>query len=767
MSAIKNNDDKKNITLDLNISNFGPHKAVCFKEDLSSINICVYADNGRGKTIISTLFDLLKDEPACLNREAKELVSFGQNKGSFAFSIRNNKDSKEEKFSFDIDRNSGLNNKRVGKYVFHVFNDGFVEKNLREHKYKTDLLNKKGTIATLGAKNIDLKEKESKLADLQNNYLELKNNLQKAISEIKDGLKKLKVSPNFDVFKNIKYDSIFTPVNANIESFETAENNFAAISAMPDDQEDIRTLNSAPFNYNEDLFKSVFDILGKEFTRSNISETVKSKIKANRYFYESGINLYKSGGPCPFCEQNLNITAQKIIEEYETFFKDEEGKITNTIKENIQAIADFNNLITQTKLRYSEISASFNALKVYIPKFSGDTVENMLNFNDLENYFSKLIAALNDKNNDIEKAISIDFGAENIKKTLEAITLAIGAINDKVALINAEKNAKTASIKLAKQKLCVSAWNDFKRNKAQDISQIQQLEKEIETLKNDIQANKNAGSIEKKAKIYEIFQKLMEKVFVNKYSFDPKTGDIRFKDKVLKDNVHSVFSEGERRILAFCYYLALTYDYVKSEADMDKIIFVIDDPVSSLDFNYVYAVAQLINEIPSTFNIKYKKCIILTHHLEFLNILIANNIVPTFYLLDAEGGIKSVNARSLNSYFSHLKDIVEFAALSNILSFEHPHTISNSLRNVLETISKFKYDTTNIDTFIKNEKDSVLSKNAHLVKMCHDLSHGGFRSGIVIPNDTLKSCCNTVIEYLRQNFPGQLNAFPCKVTPIK
>lgn len=766
MSATKNNDDKSNITLDLNISNFGPHKTVNFQEDVPAINMCIYADNGRGKTIISTLFDLLKDEPTCLNCDVKELVSFGQDKGNFSFSIKNNKNSKEEKYSFEIDRNVGLSNKCIGKYIFHVFNDGFIAKNLQEQKYKTDLLNKQGTIAIIGKTHIDLKEKERQLADLKEMYSSIENSLKTAISEVRAKVKANGVSAHFDVFKNIKYESIFNPINPGIKPFETVKTGLDAISAMPE-AIDVQTLSAESFAYDNDLFESIFNTLKKPFTRSTISDTVKSKIKSNRSFYESGMSLYNSGGPCPFCGQDINDLAQNIIAEYETFFKDEEAKIANIIRKDIEDINGINNVITQTKLKYSEICTSFNSLKKYSPRFSADTVENMLDFKGLEESLSKLVVALNTKNGEIEKPIPVNITKENIKAQLLAIAEAINSINNKVSAMNEEKNTKNASIKNAKRDLCISALNDFKKKNAQNILQIQKLENDIKACKEDIRVHKIAGSVEKKDKIYELFQKLLEKVFVNKYSFDSKTGEISFKGEVLRDNIHFVLSEGERRILAFCYYLALTYDCMKSEEDRDKIIFVMDDPVSSLDFNYVYAVAQLINEISTTFGAKYKRCIILTHHLEFLNILIANNIVPVCYLLDSDGKIKSINVRNFTSYFNHLNDIVEFSKLSDILSYEHPHTISNSLRNILETISKFKYDTTNLDNFIKNEKDSILSKNVHLVKMINDLSHGGFRSGIVIPHDALKSCCNTVIEYLRQNFPGQLNAFQIKKPSAK
>jgi len=81
--------------------------------------------------------------------------------------------------------------------------------------------------------------------------------------------------------------------------------------------------------------------------------------------------------------------------------------------------------------------------------------------------------------------------------------------------------------------------------------------------------------------------------------------------------------------VAFCYYLATVHTIIETEDDYEKLFFVIDDPISSMDFNYVYRVAQSIRHINKHFGIESRQVrfIILTHNFEFMNLLMRNNII--------------------------------------------------------------------------------------------------------------------------------------------
>ena len=76
-------------------------------------------------------------------------------------------------------------------------------------------------------------------------------------------------------------------------------------------------------------------------------------------------------------------------------------------------------------------------------------------------------------------------------------------------------------------------------------------------------------------------------------------------------------SEGERRLIAFCYFIAKLEDI--ETKDIQPIIWI-DDPISSLDSNHIYFIYSLIvAKIAKPFH--FEQLFISTHNLEFLKYL--------------------------------------------------------------------------------------------------------------------------------------------------
>ena len=77
-------------------------------------------------------------------------------------------------------------------------------------------------------------------------------------------------------------------------------------------------------------------------------------------------------------------------------------------------------------------------------------------------------------------------------------------------------------------------------------------------------------------------------------------------------NPDQVLSDGEKTILSFCYYLSNIHTKINNTEDYDKIILVIDDPISSMDFDYIYQLTSIIKNYGIANNsIKFEKYIIL------------------------------------------------------------------------------------------------------------------------------------------------------------
>lgn len=78
-------------------------------------------------------------------------------------------------------------------------------------------------------------------------------------------------------------------------------------------------------------------------------------------------------------------------------------------------------------------------------------------------------------------------------------------------------------------------------------------------------------------------------------------------------------SDGERSLIAFCYFIAQMEDELKGE-DAKKLVIYIDDPISSLDSSHIFFMFSLIDKKivePK----KYAQIFISTHNLDFLKYL--------------------------------------------------------------------------------------------------------------------------------------------------
>jgi len=354
---------------------------------------------------------------------------------------------------------------------------------------------------------------------------------------------------------------------------------------------------------------------------------------------------------------------------------------------------------------------------------------------------------LNKKEKDIS---NVDFEPNNCINLIEQFIAALK--NDMPAQIleinklnQAKNNSGNEKLKL-NRKLCNARKDKIIICEKNELDRFDKLKKAITDKKESITKKEEKNKTSKKRKVVDMLESLLEFFFDNKYSFDENNFCLKYKDISLLTKTDSVLSEGEKGIIAFCYYLSMTYSLVKNEEDLKNIFFIIDDPISSMDFNHVYKIAQIIRNINDYFDKRgYDRFIILTHNLEFMNILIRNKIINQRYIL-VNHQIKRWDRNLALPYESHLKNIVQVANRE----IEPSYTIPNSIRHVLETICRFESPNKNIKEFIESKPE--LKESQYIYSLMQDLSHGGFRFEPPLESETLvKSCC-VVRDYINKYY---------------
>lgn len=726
------------IKLNLNIENLGPHKNMELKHETNSIKMGVYANNGSGKTFISRVF-----RTACSSHDlpiSDDLLTRKTSEGKFHFEISSDRTLVQ---FLDVELKKGrlpvINNNT--DYIFHVFNSEFVEDNLQKKKFVPDS-DISGFI--LSKANIDISEEKEELQNLIKKQENVQAKIENALNKGKEDLKEFKIQANTKEYKEFNMQNL---INENVpkpkESFEMAKKNKEKLDKMPD-FDDIGDLE---FSVDYSSLKDLNKILRKSIEKAQIESNILENIKNNHEFIEKGMKLYNLHPiNCPFCNQKLSEKA-KSVQNYEKYLKSEESEAIKKMDKILNELEKFEIDIIEHNSCMNEAIIDFNSIKEYIPSF-----KEKLNFKtDNENIKIKLgeIKEIIEKKkkNMGKNDFDINSKMSYLYKYTDKLENYFNNANEKIRTLNTQKNNINLEKTSINRLLCNTKFKKVYRSQKNNIKKLNDLNEKISYLESDISEKEAQNKIYKKEKVVKSLKYFLNFFFNDKYSFDEKTFSITFNEEKLSEKAMKVLSDGEKGIVAFCYYLAMTHTLINNENEYEKLFFIIDDPISSLDYNYVFSVVSCIRQLDKIFDLKFERFIILTHNLDFINMLKTNGIINQQYLL-RPNDIKIWNERLMLPYESHLTDVIDI-----VNGLEPTHTTPNSIRHILETLCHLKQRNHNIEKYIRDHEE--LKDNSSIYSIVQDLSHGRDRQNS-IPDSEIKKACESIHEFISNNYPEHL-----------
>ena len=260
-------------------------------------------------------------------------------------------------------------------------------------------------------------------------------------------------------------------------------------------------------------------------------------------------------------------------------------------------------------------------------------------------------------------------------------------------------------------------------------AEISKLSSEIEALQ-----KKHGDGASAKGRVVETFQLLLRYFFSDAYTFDEETFSVRRRNNEITRGPDRTLSDGEKSIIAFCYYIARIHLRVESIQDYKKLFFIVDDPVSSLSFDYIYGIAQCLKylRISSDGEVLMSlepqlirpKMIILTHNNYFYNVISSNNVVRGEGLYQLVAGAPKHQLSNQKAFATphvlQLRDVYEVSKGKKAPD----HTTPNSIRSVIEGMWKFcRPDIQDFEAFVKYLiRDHQIEIKSVLL---NDLCHGG------------------------------------------
>ncbi|EDP2711878.1 AAA family ATPase, partial [Campylobacter jejuni] len=636
------NNSKGGIDFSLKLKNIGKHQSLDFKEKINSLRIALYAMNGSGKTFISRAFRLAEmqntAEQNSMIDKVNDIVSFDSNNAKIQLHIKNLKNQDQFDLDVELTRDKFPRFNQKIWYIFHVFNSDYILENIQSRQYEVNG-NIDGYI--IGKENIDLNDEKAKRSILEEQEKDLKKKINNKIQEGLKELTDLKISPRLKEYQNITFDNIVEDIEQgfyNSLNFSSLANEYKNISSDIEEYKDIENIDCVGID-DVSFLSEIQTKLEKEYSKSNFAEDFLEKMKSKKNFIELGVNNIKEDNSnCPFCEQKLDDNARDLINKYNEFLDAEETKLLKFIECSKSNLYNFSNQIKSDIEKSKNIQADYDRLKVLFKQKELDSLQNIKTeeIELLHNMINAICLALENKSKDITQVISIKDYIEGIKKYIDTTIEVVQYNNKLIASINSLKNNSKDYVKELKIKICQAKMLEIKNIAQGEIEDYKNNIISLKELNESILAKQEKAKKSKKEEFIKTFSMLLDVFFQGKYSFSKSDFCLTLNNAhKLKNKTTKVLSDGEKSIIAFCHYIAESHIKISQADEYKKIFFIIDDPMSSMDYHYVYSVSSVIrdlqNYVPSVETVRF---LILTHNVDFYNMLIKNKITKDNFILE-------------------------------------------------------------------------------------------------------------------------------------
>ena len=606
--------------------------------EFKKINI-LYGRNYSGKTTLSRIFRALETG-----------------------SIPDKYSSPEFQLSFDNGSNATQESLDKHDQVVRVFNEDFVRDNLY---FFVDPEQNINSFAILGEDNTKLEEEikkhEAELGEEGKSGLEREfqdarekyKSHEESRNDKQSGLdKKLKEKANNRKY-GIKYNKLFGDPNYNTSKLKedigaVTKNTYSPLTAEQKDdfraclkdepKSKIQESSSFNLKYSE-LASKARELIEKKIHASEPIQELLNDAALAEWVRTGRDHHQEKRDKCAFCGSDL---PKDLWEKLDKHFNQESENLWNELDKMIESIkieiekSRIPNLLKINKSDfYSEFNARLDSVKKDLSELSTSYI------NSLE--FVK--EQVKNRKNYIFKPFEF--------KAPESFEKDLNAVRDAFEKIRKKSNQYTHSLgerqSEAREKLrFYEVYNFIKTiGYEEECKDIDKLEKAVNEAEKTMNTAENE-LIEKKDKIAELKNQIKDEKkgadLVNNYlnnffghnflslraieeeNCEDESSVYRF--EVTRDNKKAYhLSEGERSLIAFCYFMAKLED---AETKDEQPIIWIDDPVSSLDANHIFFVYSLINarivrpeeckQKPKKQD-RFKQLFISTHNLEFLKYL--------------------------------------------------------------------------------------------------------------------------------------------------
>lgn len=450
----------------------------------------------------------------------------------------------------------------------------------------------------------------------------------------------------------------------------------------------------------------------------------------NSDWVKSGMTyLNASEDRCPFCQQRLDASFKKKVEEYfdESYYSSMQE--IRTLQGEHEGEVQQLKIALDTILQLNSSQLDCEALRPIVEEFMHLCDENK----------RRLASKIENPSIPIVLLDCTDC-SERIKKIVHEANEKIRQHNQLVTNIRTERNLLTKLI-----------WR-FVSSEVKDViadylSQKQKIEDEISKSENTVRDLENQAHA-LKAEVEELQKKLTSVIptreTINRQlegfgfsGFRLGEGVDEYTYSIVRDNgttVGETLSEGECNFVSFLYFYSQIKGSLRRTGEVDPQVIVFDDPISSMDSDVLFIVATLIRRLMVSMtgaDSFVKQLIILTHNIYFHKEVSYPRNLPKsiskqmrFWVVRKCHRCSDISFHKVNpiksSYELLWREVRRAKANS---SYAEQSTLQNTMRRILEYYFEFLGEISLSDIPLKLDGDErVIARS--LLSWVNDGSHG-------------------------------------------
>ena len=661
----------------------------------------------------------------------------------------------------------------VSDTIFHVFSDDFVQEELRERSFEIN-----GEIQN----QISVDSESIKLEDARAALEQAEDEQKQAIDQLRQFFDQEKVSAltgkaginkRLKEYKDLDFETQVLPLRQKPDSpdrrFSEILLDLDSLKALPSEPvypEQLKLLSTGDVDVEE-----LVTLLTKITSPSSVSNEIKTRIESHHAFYQTGTMIMQNENrsTCPFCEQGIvSPDPKSVIDSYIAYFADEEEKHGSQLRKFDASLNSKEAEIRQIEKDIARQKTRYDSLKRFVPSKKDseldDCAQRVSESHEAITLYRNIVAA---KTSDLSGVYSLPDGA--VLESILRLNAGIEKNNSKAIDLNGAVERSDEERKSLQRMACSVFLGEFALRSSHQIDKLNKLRGTTREKAADlVRLEKSSPSTDARGRVAKTFELLLRQFFEEKYVFDREHFILKRGNRQMDRGPHRTLSDGEKTVIAFCYFVACVHRKVAANSDYGKLFLVFDDPVTSMSYDYVFAIAQTLKHLsisrqgdvsinPGLIDgNKYTRpqLLVMTHSSYFYNISLTNRVVDDGAAFALYAGAKGHRLTRLDKYVApfqeQLKEICEIAD-----GKDPDHGTGNAIRSVLEAVGRFcrpdkSKSLADFIGFLAGEAGISLKS-----VLINSLSHGSYYDEAPPPDD-LRLACEETIEVVEKFAAGQL-----------